>query len=588
MTLEPIQQLFGEARISSREPEITVHREAIYAPFSRDVFFDRYAGWGLYEPDGALIETAAYRRGPALALIGQSETTQIAPADDARLDEDVVYFGPLIPHYGHFVVSSLARAWFVADPDMRRGRRVLCHSDHSPDRHFATSFMGPLVRSIGISDAEFISPEEPMRLANVTVPAPAFVEQKEALKAFIGPLHAMGDTLLDQASARKTRKVAYLSKSRVDPGAVVHITNEAALEDKLRDYGIDIFHPEQMSFAEQVRLFSDYETIVGFVGSAFHSHAFVRNPPKIIGIALDPYVNSNIAMVDALNDASAQYFYPKGNLSENATQGYGISRSIRDPASLVVDLLEVAGVAKGRPAPVTLLEPARDRTHGGNGMSLFSYFLGNTGRPIHKSGHYFFAYERHFGRYVGQPCTFLEIGAGNGGSSQMWKQWLGPLARIVTIDINPVCRQYGDEQVEVRIGSQSDTAFLASLIEEFGVFDMVLDDGSHHMRDVSASFAYLYDRIAANGVYFIEDMHTAYWENYGGGKGLGSSMIEIFKDHLDKLHAEHVRDGSLAPDKFTRQTLAMTAYDSILVFEKTPYQNKIMRIVGDENLRVNY
>ncbi len=221
-------------------------------------------------------------------------------------------------------------------------------------------------------------------------------------------------------------------------------------------------------------------------------------------------------------------------------------------------------------------------------MTLYEMFLTNRGRPIHKSGHYFFAYERHFGRYVGQPVTFLEIGAGNGGSSQMWKRWLGPLAKIVTIDINEVCLQYADEQVFVRIGDQSDPAFLKAIIDEFGVPDAVLDDGSHHMAHVTESFNFLYDRIAANGVYMIEDMHTAYWPDYGGGRGDPRSMVEKFKGLLDDLNADHVRDGTVAPTAFTRTTFAMTAYDSVLVFEKSSMINKVMKLIGDETLRVNY
>lgn len=221
-------------------------------------------------------------------------------------------------------------------------------------------------------------------------------------------------------------------------------------------------------------------------------------------------------------------------------------------------------------------------------MSLYDIFLTNTGRPIHKSGHYFAAYERHFGKYVGRPVTFLEIGAGNGGSSQMWKRWLGPLARIVAIDINPVCRQFEDDQVAVRIGDQGDAAFLRSLLDEFGTPDAVLDDGSHQMDHVRASFDFLYPRIAANGVYMIEDMHTAYWPEYGGGRGDPRSVVETFKDHLDALNADHVRDGGLAPTALTRSTFAMTAYDSILVYERAPVVSKVMMMVGDDEKRVNY
>lgn len=292
-------------------------------------------------------------------------------------------------------------------------------------------------------------------------------------------------------------------------------------------------------------------------------------------------------LLDKLNRVDATYFDASQYLIEVQKSGYLKSRQINDVDVLAQKLSAAVG---GSPSVASSGRSSSNPkfSEEGSSMSLYSYFLDNKGRPIHKSGHYFFAYERHFAKYKDRPCTFLEIGAGNGGSSQMWKRWFGPHARIVTIDINPVCLQYGDEQVEVRIGDQSDPHFLQSLLDEFGAFDAVLDDGSHHMDHVPATFEFLYPRIAPSGVYMIEDMHTAYWANYGGGLGASNSMVEKFKHMIDKLNADHVHDGSLVADAFTKSTIAMTAYDSILVFEKTPYANKIMRIVGDENLRVNY
>jgi hypothetical protein len=221
-------------------------------------------------------------------------------------------------------------------------------------------------------------------------------------------------------------------------------------------------------------------------------------------------------------------------------------------------------------------------------MSLYAEFLKNEDRPIHKMAHYFVAYERHFGRFAGRPCTFLEIGAGNGGSSQMWKRWFGPLARIVTIDINPICKQFEDEQVAVRIGDQSDGVFLQSLLDEFGHFDAVLDDGSHQMEHVTKSFNYLYDRISPNGVYIVESMHTAYWPEWGGGLRDGRSFIEHFKMLLDELNAYHIKNNELPPTTFTNTTFCMSAYDSILVFEKAAFINRNTFMIGDESKRVNY
>jgi hypothetical protein len=85
----------------------------------------------------------------------------------------------------------------------------------------------------------------------------------------------------------------------------------------------------------------------------------------------------------------------------------------------------------------------------------------------------------------------------------------------VGIDVNEDCVAYEEDQIAVRIGDQKDSKFLSRVIEEFGMPDVVLDDGSHKMVDVTASFGYLYPRLSANGLYVVEDLHTAFGMNSG-------------------------------------------------------------------------
>ena len=213
---------------------------------------------------------------------------------------------------------------------------------------------------------------------------------------------------------------------------------------------------------------------------------------------------------------------------------------------------------------------------------LYGQMLAHSGRPLHKVMHYVAAYERHFGRYVGQPCTFLEIGAGNGGSAQMWKRWFGPRARIVLIDIDPICEQFADEQIEVRTGDQSDVVFLQSLVNEFGVFDMILDDGSHMMNHLCATFKFLYPCMAPNGVYMMEDVGTAYWLDYGGGHKRPDTIVEFFKEAVDQLNYVNLsKEHDIARDPLLATTCCLTAWDSVLVFEKASYVKTTTPLIGD-------
>src|SRR5262245_8026869 len=110
-------------------------------------------------------------------------------------------------------------------------------------------------------------------------------------------------------------------------------------------------------------------------------------------------------------------------------------------------------------------------------MTLWQMFLNHKGRIVHKWTHYFPVYERHFSRFVNRPITFVEIGCGEGGSLQLWKQYFGPLANIVGLDIRPECAAFEEDQIHVRIGDQADASFLGSVVDEFGAPHVVVDDG---------------------------------------------------------------------------------------------------------------
>lgn len=202
-------------------------------------------------------------------------------------------------------------------------------------------------------------------------------------------------------------------------------------------------------------------------------------------------------------------------------------------------------------------------------MNLWSDLHTHRGRLIHKWEQYFPAYERHLTRFRNTAVTILEIGVGEGGSVQMWRRFLGPTARIIGIDLNPACKAYEERQIAIRIGDQTDTGFLDQVLAEFGPVQVIIDDGSHIMPHVQRTFAHLYPHrgFDPNGVYIVEDLHTAYWPEFGGGLRRPESFMETAKGHMDELNAMHTR-GALAPTAFTASTLSMHVYDSMVVYER--------------------
>lgn len=202
---------------------------------------------------------------------------------------------------------------------------------------------------------------------------------------------------------------------------------------------------------------------------------------------------------------------------------------------------------------------------------LYHDLLTNNFKLIHKPTCNIPVYEKHFAKFRNQAIVFWEIGVGKGGSLQMWKRFLGPFAHIVGIDINPDCKVHEEDRISVCIGDQSDTAFLQEVIDKYGLPNIVLDDGSHIMKDVCATWDFLYDKLPNNSVYMVEDIATAYWESYGGGFKREGTFIEKCKSLIDSINAQPTRNN------FADTTHSMTFYTGSIVFDKMNFKTADMK-----------
>ena len=215
-------------------------------------------------------------------------------------------------------------------------------------------------------------------------------------------------------------------------------------------------------------------------------------------------------------------------------------------------------------------------------MSLWQDFKTNDKKPIHKWVHYFPIYEKFLNRFRNTTVTIIEIGVSKGGSLQMWERYLGPMATVIGVDIDPACKKHEEGNIHVRIGDQSNKEFLKDIVDEFDVPDIVIDDGSHVMKDVLATFDYLYPTLSKNGVYLVEDMHTAYWSEYGGGTNDDDNFIHFSKKLIDGLNAHHSR-GMRTPDIITNHTFGIYFFDSVVLFERGTIPIRNAPMIGNNN-----
>ena len=168
-----------------------------------------------------------------------------------------------------------------------------------------------------------------------------------------------------------------------------------------------------------------------------------------------------------------------------------------------------------------------------------SFFLAHQGLTSDKYLHYWRVYESTFGRVP--QGTLLEIGVARGGSLEILSRLL-PQWRFVGLDMNPEVLNLRIPRAELVCGSQSDPTILDEALNAIGGegFDVVIDDGSHVPRDSLLSLRHLWPHLTTGGCYIIEDTHTSYWREFGGGFRKRTSVVEYAKTLIDQIHREYI------------------------------------------------
>lgn len=178
-----------------------------------------------------------------------------------------------------------------------------------------------------------------------------------------------------------------------------------------------------------------------------------------------------------------------------------------------------------------------------SGRSYSEVFQNHRGNAADKWEGYLHTYDLELPSLRGRTRRLLEIGVQNGGSLEVFAEYFADADRVVGLDICEDCRRlsFADPRISVEIGDASDAATTASLLQKYGVFDLILDDGSHRSSDITSTFFSMLELLAPGGVYIVEDLCCVYWQEFEGGLRNPASPMRLFKLLADVINHEHWR-----------------------------------------------
>lgn len=529
-----------------------------------------YGFIGAYEDKTPIPESLRLTMGWQLHLFSPYQE-----ADD-YIDETVIYAGMPNSGYGHFLLDAMARLWYAKDhPDIP----ILWDWPALP------SLAAPILELVGIKNKHLFL-DRPTRFKEVIFPFPGCAIGDFFLKGQEGFLGVFNGS--EPISGKKI----YLSRKNIKNGPVL---NEEAIEGLVKSYGFQVYYPEQHTILEQLEEIATSSIVLGVEGSALHSVVLLKTPIHTRFYALArhrrgggvfehirlqkdiQYTTLNLLREDKHLAANSEVDINIELLERVLSETKGLEEemplgeytvSVKAPQ---VDYLEVInkfkvslteaeltayGVLqslfkKGESSIVSQLAPlfqavrvSDERDTIVNNIPSFTQWRNFVEESLSSSGarkpkEFIDVYsEILYGRNIG---AMLEIGVYQGNSIRFFRNLLGDTAKIFAVDIKKECADLVDKGADaIFIGSQVDEKFMLDICQNHGPFDLIIDDGSHQSAHMLKTLDVMFPHLKPGGLYVIEDMHTTYWDHYGGKLKGNGTFMEVTKERLDKLFLRYM------------------------------------------------
>lgn len=167
-------------------------------------------------------------------------------------------------------------------------------------------------------------------------------------------------------------------------------------------------------------------------------------------------------------------------------------------------------------------------------------------------------YEKIFENIRERNIKLLEIGIYRGESLKMWKEYF-PNGQIYGIDIDPKT-MFEDSRITTRVGHQANKKFMEDFSDEFGPFDIIIDDGGHVSKFQIESFKIMFPLLKSKGTYIIEDLHTSYWQHLTPRNQ--QSCVSFLKELVENINNKGaLYNGSRDINHFIKNKIPMDFYE---------------------------
>lgn len=186
------------------------------------------------------------------------------------VNDDVIYLGDFINHWGHFLLESSSRFWYLID-NYKKGMKVaFCVYDN---KTLLPNFI-EFLKLFGISLEDILFLHKPTKFRSAIVPKSATILGTCWFNEFAN----IFDSAVSKVKTGKREKNIYLSREKFNFRPT---RGEKFISQIYKNNGYKVLYPEQLSLLEMIAYLKNAENIAGLSGTALHNVLFANKESNI-------------------------------------------------------------------------------------------------------------------------------------------------------------------------------------------------------------------------------------------------------------------------------------------------------------------
>jgi hypothetical protein len=250
---------------------------------------------GVLDENGQFVKESQTRDGHLFGGFYEYEKKSVQ-----QCDETVVFMGPFVCHWGHFICDQISRLWYIL-PDVKKYRIAYCGWNWGSEQ---TSLWGnflEFMHLLGLSDEQLIDVKTPMQFRSVIIPEFSYIERDYYAEEFKNIYR----TVVSNINVSGLEPYSHIYFTR---GKFSEALNKERGEDELEAFfaanGYKVFSPEQLTLSQQIYYMRNCDCMAAVSGSITHNLLFAKEGQKVIVLNKMEIMNGYQMVIDNIMDVN--------------------------------------------------------------------------------------------------------------------------------------------------------------------------------------------------------------------------------------------------------------------------------------------